>query len=206
MQNLVLASRNSKKTKELATLFAPAGIHLLNVHNFPTAPHVEETGATFAENAAQKASQVASSLTQWTLADDSGLAVAGLNGAPGVHSARYAGEPSSDRRNNEKLLQQISSLPTEQRTAQFVCHLVIADPTGKIYLRAEAACRGRILSAPQGTIGFGYDPLFLVPEYSQTFAELSLAVKNCLSHRARAFRQLLRKLAKQPIHSAEADR
>jgi XTP/dITP diphosphohydrolase len=129
-------------------------------------------------------------LGQWIVADDSGLAVDALDGAPGVFSARYAGEPSDDDANNRKLLAAISELPDERRGAAFHCALALADPSGAIRLEAQGSCRGRLTREPRGTRGFGYDPLFLILEYHQTFGELSALVKHQLSHRARAFARL----------------
>jgi XTP/dITP diphosphohydrolase len=151
---------------------------------------VEETGTTFAENAALKARSVAQAIHRWTLADDSGLAVDILNGAPGVYSARYAGPEANDRLNNQKLLEQLKDVPDEQRGVQFICCLAVADPEGQVRLQVEGHCRGRLLHEPRGQSGFGYDPLFWLPEYRKTFAELSLTAKSVLSHRARAFYHL----------------
>ena len=191
---LVLASRNAKKARELAVLLAPKSIELTPLAEFPDAPEVEETGATFADNAALKATQVALAIGEWTLADDSGLIVDALHGAPGVHSARYAGESCTDDDNNAKLLHELRDVPLERRGARFICHLVVSDPQGTVRLTVERCCRGRIVEDYRGNEGFGYDPLFLIPEYHRTFGQLSLAVKSCLSHRARAFAQLLPQL------------
>jgi XTP/dITP diphosphohydrolase len=132
------------------------------------------------------------------LAEDSGLAVDALNGEPGVYSARYAGETGTreerDRRNNEKLIEALKNVPPDKRTAHYVCHVAVADPSGAIRLNVEATCRGRVIETPRGSNGFGYDPYFLLPEYHRTFGELSSLVKNQLSHRARAFERLLPRL------------
>ncbi len=193
---LVLASRNRKKHREMADLLAPLNITVASVADFPQAPEVEETGATFAENAALKASEVAMAVGRWTLADDSGLAVDVLDGGPGVFSARYAGPHASDQDNNRKLLAELCDTPDEKRGAQFICHLAVADPEGNIRLEVEGRCRGRLLRKPRGESGFGYDPLFWIPEYRKTFAQLSLTTKSVLSHRARAFHKLYPELAK----------
>ena len=187
---LVVASRNAKKVREIADLLIRLDIELLDLSKFPDAPEVAETGTTFAENAALKASETALATRHWTLADDSGLEVDALRGDPGVYSARYAGLGCTDAENNEKLLQALRGLPPEKRGAQFVCNLAVADPAGTIRLQVQAHCRGRIIEDLNGTEGFGYDPLFLIPEYHRTFGQLGLAVKSCLSHRSRAFRQL----------------
>ncbi|MEQ8788568.1 MAG: XTP/dITP diphosphatase [Pirellulaceae bacterium] len=194
MPPIVLASRNAKKAIEMAELLAPHSVKLVAATDFPEAPDVVESGETFAENAARKASQTALALSRWTLADDSGLMVDALDGAPGVYSARYAGPQADDDANKVRLLAELADVPDERRTARFVCHLAVADPAGEIRLSVEGACAGRILRQQRGGGGFGYDPLFLVPEYDRTFAELSLAVKSRLSHRARAFDRLITNL------------
>jgi XTP/dITP diphosphohydrolase len=195
---LVLGTRNGKKCREMAELIAPpwepnprlGRLSIRSVAEFPGAPDVVEDADTFAGNARKKAAEVARSLGLWVIADDSGLAVDALGGAPGVLSARYAGEPCDDDANNRKLLEAIASLPDERRRAAFRCALALADPTGTTRLEAEGSCRGRLTREPRGRGGFGYDPLFLIPEYHQTFGELSPLVKHQLSHRARAFARL----------------
>jgi XTP/dITP diphosphohydrolase len=191
IRQLVLASRNAKKSQEIAGLLAPRGFELHSLKDFPEAPVVEETGSTFAENAALKATQVARSTGHWTLADDSGLMVDALDGAPGIYSARYAGESATDADNNRKLLQALRDVPPEKRGAQFVCHLAVSDPQGAVRVSVGGHCRGRIVEEDRGDQGFGYDPLFLILEYHRTFGQLGIAVKSCLSHRARAFARLL---------------
>jgi XTP/dITP diphosphohydrolase len=188
---LVVASRNAKKSIELEKLLSPLGVHVESVTSYPDAPDVEETGTTFAENAALKATEVAQFLDMWVIADDSGLEVDHLDGTPGVYSARYAGDNASDPENNAKLLRELEGVPTERRGAQFVCHLAVSDPNGQVRLTADGKCRGKILTSEEGNGGFGYDPLFLLPEYHQTFGQLSPIVKSVLSHRARAMARLL---------------
>lgn len=192
---LILASRNRKKLREIAELLTGLDVTLVSAADFPDAPEVEETGRTFAENAALKAGTVAAATGHWTIADDSGLAVDVLDGAPGVYSARYAGPQSDDRQNNEKLLAQLRDVPDQRRGAQFVCCLALADPAGTIRVQVEGRCRGQLLHEPRGQSGFGYDPLFWIPEYRRTFAELTLTAKSVLSHRARAFEKLIPRLA-----------
>mgnify|MGYP001105648905 CR=1 FL=1 len=195
---LVIGSRNRKKCREMAELIAPpwepnARLRRLDVHSvdeFPEAGDVVEDADTFAGNARKKASEVALALGRWTLADDSGLSVDALKGAPGVLSARYAGEPSDDDANNRKVLEAMADIPDPKRGAAFHCALALADPSGAIRLEAEGICRGRLIREPRGPGGFGYDPLFLILEYHKTFGELSALVKHQLSHRARAFAQL----------------
>ncbi len=192
---LVLGTRNRKKCGEMAELIAPAHasaefrgrIEVHSIDEYPEAVEVEEDGATFADNARKKAVEQARRVSRWVLADDSGLEVDALGGAPGVISARYAGEPCDDAANNRKLLDALMNRPDAERGAGFRCALCLADPSGTPRLEVQAACRGRIAHAPRGAAGFGYDPLFLIPEYHQTFGELSPLVKHHLSHRARAF-------------------
>ena len=193
---LVLATRNRKKGKELAELVAPpwepnprlARLVVRTLDEIrPDLPDVVEDADTFGGNARKKASEVARALGMWALADDSGLAVDALGGAPGVFSARYAGEPCDDAANNRKVLENLEGVPDEKRGAAFLCHLALADPTGEIRLEAEGACRGRIIRELRGPGGFGYDPMFLIPEYHRTFGELGALAKHQLSHRARAF-------------------
>lgn len=198
---LVVASRNAKKCAELQALLAPLGVEVVGVTEYPHAPEVEETGTTFQENAALKATQVAAAIGEWTLADDSGLQVDFLRGDPGVYSARYAGPEATDADNNAKLLAALADVPPEKRGAQFVCHLAVSDPSGNVVLTAEGRCRGEIVSEATGGGGFGYDPLFLVREYHQTFGELAPVVKSVLSHRARAMAQLARRIPALPVAS-----
>lgn len=189
--SIVLSSRNKKKIGEIAELFAPLGIELIGVDRFPDVGEVEEDGDSFAANAAKKAVEVAKQIKHWVIAEDSGLCVDALKGAPGIYSARYAGEQGADAANNDKLLQELASVPTEKRTAHYVCHAVLSDPTGQVRLSAEGRCGGVILGDFRGDHGFGYDPLFLVQEYHQTFGQLAPAVKRHISHRAKAFERLI---------------
>jgi XTP/dITP diphosphohydrolase len=155
----------------------------------PQKLEVEETGKTFLANACLKASQVAQATGEWAIADDSGLEVQALGGAPGVYSARY-GQTDSER--IKRLLNELGNEPN--RAAQFVCMIAIARPDGSITLTAEGTCKGQILDAPRGTNGFGYDPIFYIPEQNMTFAEMSPALKRNISHRGRAFQALLPKI------------
>ncbi|MDZ4783363.1 MAG: RdgB/HAM1 family non-canonical purine NTP pyrophosphatase [Planctomycetia bacterium] len=191
MALLVLGTGNRKKGIELAGLVAPLGLEVKTLADFPEAIEVVEDGATFAENARLKAARQAIHLGRWVLADDSGLSVDALKGAPGVFSARYSDPGATDARNNTKLLQALQGIPVERRTARFVCHVALADPTGKLRTESHADCRGRIIPELRGGQGFGYDPLFEIVEYHRTFGELGLTVKAFLSHRARAMRQIL---------------
>lgn len=196
-RRIVLASRNRKKSAEIAELLAPYGIEVVSVAEFPEAADVVEDGETFAENARKKASETARALSRWTIGEDSGLEVEALGGAPGVYSARYSGPDATDESNNEKLLRELAGVPAEQRGARYVCHVALADPEGRIRCEATGTCRGRIITEPRGTGGFGYDPLFLIPEYHRTFGELGPAAKRHLSHRARAFERFIPQLLRQ---------
>ncbi|WP_088188582.1 XTP/dITP diphosphatase [Desulfosporosinus sp. FKA] len=187
---ILLATQNQGKVRELQELLADEEIEVVSLQDLPDWEEVEENGETFAENAALKARAAVQRTGLIALADDSGLEVDALNGAPGVFSARFAGEPKDDERNNDKLLDLLETIPDDKRTARFRCALVIAAPEGKEYL-TEGTVEGKILRQRRGTDGFGYDPLFLVPELGRTLAEISLTEKNDLSHRARAFRKAI---------------
>jgi len=191
MPPLVLGTRNRKKGEELAELLGPWGFELVTLANLPEAIEIEETGETFAANAALKACEQARHLNRWALGEDSGLVVDALGGEPGVYSARYSGPNATDESNNVLLLARLGKTPIERRTAHYVCHAVLSDPSGTIRAQSEGECRGRIRLAAAGSGGFGYDPLFEIVEYHRTFGELGPAVKACLSHRARAIRALL---------------
>ena len=193
---LVLGTHNQKKGQELLELVRPLGCDVETLADFPSAIKVVEDGETFADNARLKATQQAVHLGRWVLAEDSGLSVDALDGRPGVYSARYAGENADDQRNNQRLLEELGDLPLEKRTALYVCHATLADPTGQVRAESEDICRGRIVFFPLGSHGFGYDPLFEIPEYHQTFGQLGPAVKRVLSHRSRALRHLVPQLAR----------
>lgn len=188
-KTIVIATGNQGKAKEFTALFARAGYQIKTLADFPDLPDVEETGKTFEENARLKAETIAQILQQPVLADDSGLAVDALNGMPGVYSARFAGDHKSDAANNAKLLHELTEIPDEKRSAHFHCTLVFAAPH-KESLVVEADWPGRIARIPQGDNGFGYDPLFFVPEFNKTAAEMTAAEKNEVSHRAKAVKKL----------------
>ena len=194
---IVLATHNAGKVRELADPLTEFGVEVLGLSSFPEIGEIEETGTTFEENALIKARAVAALTGLVSVADDSGLEVDALSKAPGVYSARYAGEPKSDARNNEKLLTELASFPEPaQRRAHFVCVLVLVrsadDPQPLI---AEGECPGEILTAPRGEGGFGYDPLFWLPAFGQAMAELSAEQKNQISHRGQAIARLVEHLA-----------
>ncbi|MEO0408468.1 MAG: RdgB/HAM1 family non-canonical purine NTP pyrophosphatase [Cyanobacteria bacterium P01_A01_bin.135] len=183
MQTLVVATSNPGKVAEMETYLKDLPVSLVLK---PKHIDIEETGATYMENARLKASQVAKALGQWAIADDSGLGVDALDGAPGLYSARYAPTAQACI---ERLLQELKG--QKDRSAQFYCAIAIADPRGAIALDAEGVCHGQILEAPQGAEGFGYDPVFYVPTASLTFAEMPATLKDEISHRGRAFQALM---------------
>jgi len=180
---LLIASHNPKKLKEIKEILAVPGLELVSALDIPNAPEVVEDGLTFQENAAKKALTLARATGQWALADDSGLEVDALNGAPGVHSARYAGEPVKYAANNQKLLAALRG--ESNRRARFRCVIALADPKGEVRM-VEGTCEGVITEALRGRKGFGYDPLFQPEGYAATFAEMDSQEKNRISHRGRA--------------------
>jgi XTP/dITP diphosphohydrolase len=195
-RRLVLASANAGKQREFAALLAPAGIELL-LQSALGIPGVPETGTSFEANALLKARHAALVAGLPALADDSGLEVEALGGRPGVHSARYAGDAATDQDNNAKLLAELAGVPASGRTARYRCVLaLVQQPEDPAPLLAEGSWEGRIALAPAGTGGFGYDPLFVPRGFEQTVAQLPLAVKNRLSHRAMALSTLVRELAR----------
>jgi XTP/dITP diphosphohydrolase len=196
MQELILGTRNKKKGLELIDLLAPWGIKLLTLAEIPSSIEIEETGTTFAENAALKATQQAKHLGKWVLGEDSGLCVLALDGAPGVYSARFSGEGATDARNNALLIEKLNGVPDEKRGAYYVCSAALSDPSGTVIATSEERCHGRIRTSPRGEGGFGYDPYFEILEYHQTLAELGSTVKAVLSHRARAIRAILPDIVK----------
>ncbi|QQK80971.1 XTP/dITP diphosphatase [Salicibibacter cibi] len=188
MKNIVLATKNEGKRMELETLLAGAAT-VYSLRDYPQCPEIEETGETFVANARIKAEYVAEYTGFPALADDSGLAVDALDGAPGVYSARFAGEDKDDEKNNEKLLRSLEKVPREERTARFICALVYKDPNGDS-IEVEGTCEGEIASEPRGTNGFGYDPLMYIPALQKTLAELSSEEKNRISHRSKALQKM----------------
>lgn len=198
---IIVATRNAGKVREFAHAFAPLGKEVKSMFDYPELPDVVEDGVTFAENAWKKAKTVGDALGLPVLADDSGLCVDLLDGDPGVYSARYAGEGATDEKNNAKLLEALESLKSGEDTEQpllspasFVCALVLYDPaTGHKY-EAEGTAEGWIIAEAAGGGGFGYDPLFYVPEYEMTMAELTLEQKQAISHRGNALRALVSSL------------
>ncbi|HZG39533.1 MAG TPA: RdgB/HAM1 family non-canonical purine NTP pyrophosphatase [Nodosilinea sp.] len=197
MPTVIVATGNPGKLKEMQVYLDDLGWQL---ELKPNELDIDETGTTFLENARLKAAGVAKALHQWAIADDSGLEVRALGGAPGIYSARYA---DSDQARIERLLQELASegaklgaAPGGDRSAQFVCALALANPAGEIVLETEGICPGEILPAPRGTGGFGYDPIFYVPALGKSFAEMSAPEKEAHSHRGVAFEQLMPQLKK----------
>lgn len=194
LRKIYLGTNNKKKIVELLQLLEPRGFQLLSPSHFPDPFDVDEVGTTFMENAELKASSQARHRGLWTIGEDSGLCVPALQGEPGIFSARFSGPGATDAKNNSLLLERMQAVPKENRQAYYVSTIALSDPDGHIHLRAYGECWGQILFAPRGDSGFGYDPLFEVTEYHQTFAELGLSVKRAISHRARALREFLLKL------------
>ncbi len=194
---IVLASRNKKKINEMLTLLraqggALADVSLLSLDDIGFRGEIEETGVTFRENALIKAS-VPAEMGYIGIADDSGLVVDALDGAPGVYSARYAGEPSDDEKNNQKLLAELAEVKDKDRTARYVCTIACVFPDGRRFT-VDGDCKGLILCEYRGENGFGYDPLFYYPPFGKTFAEASAVDKNKVSHRANAIDAFAKKL------------
>src|ERR1700722_5297123 len=184
---LVLGTRNAKKRQEIEEILGDLGIPLQDLSAYPGAPEVVEDGDTFEANARKKASQTAQAIRQWVLGEDSGLVVPALNGRPGVYSARYAGTQGDDAANNARLLAELAPLPADRRAAYYVCNAALADPSGEVKAVTEGRCHGVIVGERRGTGGFGYDPLFLIPEYHKKSGEFSSRVQQALSHRDKAW-------------------
>lgn len=183
---IFLATGNKHKIKEIEKIFKMDNVEILSINDGIEIPEVEEDGTTFEENSKKKALEIAKFTNMITIADDSGLCVDALDGAPGVYSARYAGEHGNDLDNNKKLVRELQEI--ENRKARFVCVITLAKPTGETYsFRGEV--EGDIIDIPQGTEGFGYDPHFFMKEYGKTLAEIP-EIKNRISHRARALEKL----------------
>ncbi|HEY0404103.1 MAG TPA: RdgB/HAM1 family non-canonical purine NTP pyrophosphatase, partial [Pyrinomonadaceae bacterium] len=183
---LLIATYNPGKIRELESWLGKLPLRLRGLAEFPSVREVEETGATFVENAVLKATGYAQQTKLWTLADDSGLEVEALGGTPGVYSARYAGPEASDAERVELLLTEVAQTNDKRRRARFVCAIAFADPEAQVATVVEGLCEGHLIHAPRGTGGFGYDPIFVPEGYEQSFGELPDEVKRSISHRARA--------------------
>ena len=206
IRELVLATRNRHKGEELAALLGGLGITIRTLDEFPDAPEVVEDGDTCEANAIKKARTIAEFTGLPAVADDTGLAVDALNGRPGVYAARYAGEDATYEDNCRKLLLELRGVPRERRTARFLTVAAIALPSDGIRV-AQGILEGEIAEEASGTLGFGYDPLFLIPELGKTLAQLSANEKNTVSHRAKAFTQakdLLREMEFEVIESGRS--
>lgn len=189
MKEVIIATKNKGKAKDFETLLAPYGVRVLTLHDVAEDLDVEETGTTFRENARLKAETVAERLGKMVIADDSGLAVDALGGRPGVYSARFSGPDATDGKNIEKLLEELADVPDEERTARFICVLAVSGPGGETRYY-EGSCEGRIMRTPSGDNGFGYDPVFYVPNEERTMAQLTPEEKAAVSHRGAAIRRL----------------
>jgi len=193
--DLVLATRNRKKLGEIRKLLADMDFNVLSVDDFDDIPEVEEDGDTFEKNAKKKALEIARITKRLTLADDSGLEIDYLEGKPGIHSARFAGENATDEDRNKKVLNLLKGVPEHERSARFRCAIAIVSPDGKVEV-VNGTREGQIALEPRGETGFGYDPIFIIPEYGKTYAQLGSEKKNQISHRALALekaKEVLRK-------------
>jgi len=186
---VVIATRNSGKLREIQAILAPLELKILSLRDFAGIAEIIEDGQTFEENAVKKAAAVSRLTGRMAIADDSGLAVDALQGRPGVFSSRYAGEKATDAERYQKLLKEMAGTPQAKRGAAFICAMAVASPGGKVKV-VEGECRGEIAFSPRGSYGFGYDPVFYFPERGKTMAELEPEVKNRISHRARALEKL----------------
>ena len=189
MRRLVIATKNAKKLHELKKYLRSVRADVVSLKDFTAVPRIVEDRHTFKENAAKKARIVSRFVKGLALADDSGLCVKALGGAPGVKSARFAGPTKSDKANTRKVLGLLAGVPRPKRQARFVCAIAIAD-NGRIVKLIQEECRGLVASEAKGRYGFGYDPIFLVPAYGKTFGQLGLKVKDRLSHRSKALKKV----------------
>lgn len=204
MQSLLIATRNPGKVREIESILADSGWSFTSLQSFPGVDTPAESGATYAENAILKARFYSLATGMCALADDSGLEVEALAGAPGVYSARYAGDNASDADRRTLLLSELAKIPNVNRRARFIAVVAISDAQGSVLNVSEGICEGSIIFSPRGNGGFGYDPLFVPDGYNETFAELSEDIKNRISHRARALlktRDFLSQLDHLPHHS-----
>lgn len=195
MIDIVLATRNQHKVEELKALLDCVPVNVLSLRDFPDMPEIEETGTTFAANAELKANATSSITGKIALADDSGLEVDALNKEPGVYSNRFGGPGASDQDKYMRILELIQDVPDEKRTARFRAAIAISIPDGET-VTVEGSCEGRIAHEPSGGMGFGYDPIFYIPEFDKTMAELLPDEKNSISHRGRALQAAKKVLAK----------
>lgn len=189
MKNIIVATQNKGKAKDFEAIFQPYGYNVLTLHDVATDMDIEETGTTFEENAILKAQALAERLQMFVIADDSGLVIDALNGAPGVYSARYAGLEKSDEANMDKVLGELSQIDDHNRTARFCCAIALAGPNMKTKT-VTGTCEGTIARQKKGENGFGYDPIFFVPELGKMMAELTPEQKSAISHRGNAIKKI----------------
>jgi len=192
MLEILIATNNFGKVKEIKNILNIPEVKILTMKDFPNLPKVEEDGKTYQENALKKARKISEYTGKICLADDSGLEIDYLKGEPGIYSSRWG---NSDKERVNKVLKLLENVPKNKRNAKFVCVAVLVFPNGKIYMVKEE-CKGSITFKPKGEHGFGYDPIFLVPEYEKTFAELGDKIKNRISHRGKAMRRMMDRINK----------
>ncbi len=194
MRELVVATKNAGKMKEIREILSGYALKITSLADYPDIPDIVEDGKTFAQNAYKKATVVARYTRKLTMGEDSGLEVKALNGQPGIFSARFSGKQATDKKNNLKLLRELRGVPWEQRDARYQCFIALADGSHKVSPQTcqilSGNCRGKIAFRSQGKNGFGYDPLFFVPEYNTTFGVLDPAIKDKISHRAKALKKV----------------
>ena len=188
MLEILFATNNEGKIKEISEMLSLANIKILTMADFPQIPKINEDGKTFKENALKKACQISKYTGKICLADDSGLEINHLKGEPGIYSSRWG---KTDKERIDKVLALLENVPEDERNARFVCVLALVFPDGKKYVVQEE-CKGKISSDPRGKYGFGYDPIFLIPKYNKTFAELGEKIKNNISHRGKALKKMLK--------------
>jgi XTP/dITP diphosphohydrolase len=188
MLEIIIATKNLSKVKEIKDILDNSNIKILTKKDFPQLPKIDEDGETFQENALKKACKISEYTGKVCLADDSGLEIDYLEGKPGIYSSRWG---NNDEERINKVLNLLENVPENKRNAKFVCVLVLAFPDGRKYMVKEE-CPGKISFIPRGKYGFGYDPIFLIPEYNQTFAELGDKIKNQISHRGKALRRMIK--------------
>lgn len=194
-EEVVIATKNQGKLREFSRMLNKLSINVHSLAEFENLPEVTEDGKTFAENAIKKAELIRDDLNLPVIADDSGLEVDILDGKPGIYSARFAGEEKDDQKNNEKLLLELNGIKMEERSARFISAIALAVPDGKTIV-VQGNVEGLIAFEPKGNNGFGYDPLFYLPDYDKTIAEISPELKNRISHRAKALQKLIKLLDK----------
>lgn len=192
---LVVATKNKKKLKEIEELLEDFNLKILSLADFPRAPKIIEDGITFDQNAIKKAATIAMYTGKLTIGEDSGLEVKALKNKPGVYSSRYSGEGATDRKNNLKLLRELKNIPFKKRNARYRCSIAIADKH-KLIAVVNGSCNGLIGFHSKGSSGFGYDPLFIIPKYNKTFAQLGEKIKHTMSHRAKAIKKAKKVMAR----------